>query len=296
MQPDTVLAWHRKGFRLLWRRRSRGPKVGRPRIPRKHIAFIQRISGDHPEWGEDRIAEELVAKFAVQHSPTTIRRYMLPRGGAPRGDQTWRTFVRNHAKEIWACDFLTQYTALFAVAYVFVIMEVSSRRIVYVNVTSNPTLPWVKQQLREATAWDQTPRFLIHDNDGIFGQLGRSVTVDEAGRRRSYRCHLDRWLDDVIQIEGLPIPYGAPNASPHVERFMRTLRQEALNHFLFLSTDHISRVVAEYVRYYNGARPSQAIHGIPDPYPELHRPPPRDGRLVALPVLGGIHHDYRLVA
>jgi putative transposase len=97
-------------------------------------------------------------------------------------------------------------------------------------------------------------------------------------------------------IEGIPIPYGAPNASPHVERFMRTLRAEALNHFIFLTTDHIRRAVNEYVRYYNGARPSQAIHGIPDPYPELRQPPPKAGKLLALPVLGGIQHDYRLVA
>jgi putative transposase len=92
------------------------------------------------------------------------------------------------------------------------------------------------------------------------------------------------------------IPYGAPNASPYVERFIRTLREEALNHFIFLSIDHIRRVVAEYIRYYNGGRPSQAIHGIPDPYPELRPPPSPVGTLVALPVLGGIQHDYRLVA
>jgi len=175
-------------------------------------------------------------------------------------------------------------------------MEIGSQRIVHVNVTSNPTLSWVKQQIRDATAWDQTPRFLVHDNDSIFGQCGRPVAFEENGRRRSYRCHLDRWLDDVMGIEGLPIPYGAPNASPHVERFVRTLRDEALNHFLFLSVDHIRSVVAEYIKYYNGARPSQAIHGIPDPYPELKEPPPSSGRLVALPVLGGIQHDYRRAA
>jgi transposase InsO family protein len=170
------------------------------------------------------------------------------------------------------------------------------RRIVHVNVTSNPTLAWVKQQLREATAEDRTPRFLVHDNDGIFGQYGRPVIVEQDDGRRSYRCHLDRWLDEVVGSEGIPIPYGAPNASPHVERFVRTLREEALNHFIFLTADHIRRVVAEFVRYYNGARPSQAIHGIPDPYPELRQPPPRRGKLVALPVLGGVQHDYRLVA
>ena len=98
-------------------------------------------------------------------------------------------------------------------------------------------------------------------------------------------------------IEELPIPFGAPNASPFVERFNRTLREEALNHFIFLSVDHIRRVVAEYIRYfYNRGRPSQAIHGIPDPYPELRQPPPPAGKLAALPVLGGVQHDYRLVA
>jgi putative transposase len=296
VRPATVIAWHRKGFKLFWRRKSRRGHIGRPRIPRKHIAFIQRISGDHPEWGEDKIAEELAAKFGIEHSPSTIRRYMVSRRSTPRGDQTWRTFVRNHANGVWACDFLTQHTAFFAVAYVFVIMEIGSRRIVHVNVTTNPTLPWVKQQIREATAWNQIPRFLIHDNDGIFGQYGRRVTVEKSDRTRSHRCHLDRWLDEVVGIEGIPIPYGAPNASPHVERLVRTLREEALDHFIFVTVDHIRRVANEYVRYYNSARPSQAIHGIPDPYPELRQPPPRGGKLVALPVLGGVLHDYRLVA
>jgi len=191
---------------------------------------------------------------------------------------------------------LIQYTAFFTVVYVFVVMEIGSRRIVHTNVTTNPTLPWVKQQIRETAAEDGTPRFLVHDNDGIFGQFGKPVTVERKSRRRSYRRHLDRWLDEVMGIEGIPIPYGAPNASPHIERLVRTLREEALNHFILLSADHIRRVVIEYVRYYNGARPSQAIHGIPDPYPELRQPLSRRGKLIALPVLGGIQHDYRLVA
>ena len=294
VKPATVIGWHRKGFKAFWRRKSGPGKIGRPRIPREHIAFIKRISADQPGWGEDKIAEELAAKFGIHHAPSTVRVYMVRR--TPRGDQTWRTFIRNHASEVWACDFLTQYTAFFAIAYVFVVMEVETRRIVHVNVTSHPTLPWVKQQIREVTGEDYAPRFLVHDNDGIFGQYGRRVSVERNGKIRSYRCHLDQWLGEVMCIEGLPIPYGAPNASPYVERFNRTLREEALNHFIFLSVDHIRRVVAEYIRYYNGARPSQAIHGIPDPYPELRQPPPPDGKLVALPVLGGVQHDYRLVA
>jgi transposase InsO family protein len=173
-------------------------------------------------------------------------------------------------------------------------MEIAPRRIVHINVTTSPSLAWVKQQIREATAWSDAPRFWLHDNDGIFGQYRERERRGRNGRR--YRCHLDVWLADVMGIEGIPIPYGAPNASPHAERFVRTLRQEALNHFLFLSERHILRVCREFVRYYNGARPSQATHAIPDPYPELRRPPADNGMVVALPVLGGIVHDYRRAA
>ena len=205
--------------------------------------------------------------------------------------------MKNHASELWACDFLTQHTAFFRVVYIFVVMEIGSRRIVHWDVTTSPTLPWVKQVLREATPWGEAPRFLVHDNDGIFGQFGHRPTVIKSnGKKRTYRCHLDLWLDDVLGIEGIPIPYGAPNANPHVERFNRTFREDALNHFVFLSDDHLRRVMAEFIDYYNRARPSQAIHGIPDPYPELRETPASGDRLVALPVLGGIQHEYRLAA
>ena len=283
VKPATVIAWHRRGFQRYWRWRSRKP--GRPPIPMEHIALIRRISSDHSEWGEDRIAEELAIKLGVHHSTSTIRKYMVSRR-EPRDDQTWRTFVKNHAKQIYACDFLTQHTALFALVYIFVIMEIASRQIVLINATTNPSLAWVKQQIREITPWGKVPRFLIHDNDGIFGQYRDRQPRGEKGRR--YRCHLDLWLKEVIGIQGVPIPYGAPNASPYIERLNRTLREEALDHFIFLSARHVLQVCREYVKYYNGARPSQATHAIPDPYPELLKPPPKTGRTIALPVLGGV--------
>lgn len=219
-----------------------------------------------------------------------------PRGRPRRDGQTWRTFLGSHATELWVCAFLTQYTAAFAVTYVFVIMEISSRRIVHTNVTTSPTLAWVEQQLREATAWGEGPRFLVHDNDRIFGQYRHPRRVEWHGRTRRCRCQLDRWLGEVLNVTGIPIPYGAPNVSPHVERFNRPLREEALDHFLFVSVAHIRRVVNAHVAYYNGARPSQATHAIPAPYSQLTRPPAPDGNLVALPVLRGLHHDYRLAA
>ena len=145
MKPKTVIGWHKAGFRALWRRKSSGGKPGRPRIPREHIAWIRRMSRDHPEMGEDAIAEELAAKFGVHHSGSTVRVYMVRKSNGPRGAHTWRTFIRNHAKEVWACDFAVQHTALFAIVYVFVVMEIASRKIVCANVTTSPSLAWVKQ-------------------------------------------------------------------------------------------------------------------------------------------------------
>ena len=137
----------------------------------------------------------------------------------------------------------------------------------------------------------QTPRFLVHDNDAIFGQYRDGKRRGEKGRR--YRCQLDLWLAEVMGIQGLPIPYGAPNASPYIERFNLTLRTEALDHFIFLGVTHILAVCREFVEYYNRARPSQALHAIPDPYPELKTPPEASGQVEARPVLGGLTHDYR---
>jgi putative transposase len=287
VSPETVIRWHRQGFKLYWRRKSRTRKIGRPTIPREHIEFIRRMSRDHPTWGEDKINEELRVKFDISHSSSTIRKYMVrPR---PRDDgQTWRTFIKNHSHELFACDFMTQYTALFATVYVFVVMEISTRRIVLCNVTESPTLDWVKIQIRNIAAFDRKPRFLLHDNDGVFGQFGR--------RRGGFRCHLDHWLSVTMDIEGLPTPYRAPNANSHVERFHRTLREDALNHFLFVNASHVRRVAREFIEYYNRARPSQGTHAIPDPYSELLERPTAGGRLIALPVLGGVQHDYRLAA
>jgi putative transposase len=291
VKPATVISWHRQAAREYWRWRSRGP--GRPRIPEDHIALIRRISAENPQWGEDRIAEELAVKLGVRHSTSTIRKYLVRRR-EPRGGQTWKTFVKNHASQIFAVDFLSQTTAFFAVVYIFVVMEVGSRRIVAINATTSPGLEWVKQQIRQVTAWGQTPRFLVHDNDGIFGQYRDGRRRGQKDRR--YRCQLDLWLAEVMGIQGLAIPYFAPNASPYIERFNLTLRTEALDHFIFLSVRHILAVCGEFVAYYNRARPSQALHAIPDPYPELRNPPKETGYVEARPVLGGLIHDYRRAA
>jgi len=285
VRPSTVIAWHKLGLRLFWRWKSRG----RPAIEREHRLLIRRISREHPAWGEDRIRDELRLKLGVEHSASTIRKYMVSpeeRGPMREASQTWKTFLKNHAREIYACDFLVQWTATFRLVYVFIVMELGSRRIVHANVTQNPTLAWVKQKVRELSPFGEGPGFLIHDNDGIFGQLGRR-------KKHGFRSHLDRWLKRVMGIDGIPILYRAPNANAFVERFNLSLRREALDHFVFLNERHVLRVVKDYVAFYNGARPSQATGTIPDPYDELREPPADEGRVVAFPVLGGVQHDYR---
>ena len=165
-------------------------------------------------------------------------------------------------------------------------------------VTASPTLAWLKQRIREGTPFCSGPRFLVHDNDGIFGQFGRR-RPGKSGR--SYRSALDLWLGEVLEIKGVPIPYGAPNAAAHIERFMGSLKGECLNHFIFLSEDHLRRTVTAYIALYNQGRPHQGIEGIPDFGPGLPRVTPgaRGGgpiKIIARPVLGGLHHDYRLAA
>ena len=289
VQPQTVLAWHRAGYRAYWRWRSRG-KPGRPRIPLAHIRFIHRISFDHPEWGEDRIALELKLKLGVEHSTSTIRRYMVDTPRPP--SDRWRTFLARHRAETWAIDFATVPLWNFQLRTLFVVLDLHTRQVVHVGVTAHPTLDWVKRRLKEAMPYGEGPRFLIHDNDGIFGRLGSGP----------FRSALDAWLQSAMDVRGVPIPYGAPNANAFVERFIGTLRRECLNHFLFRSDAHLRAVVREYVAYYNEARPHQGIEGIPAGLPEGLPPavgPPdasSDGRLVARPILHGLHHDYQRAA
>jgi putative transposase len=146
VKPDTLIRWHRKGFQLFWRWKSR-PR-GRPRLPADLQRLIADIAAANRTWGEERIASELLLKLGIRVSPRTVRRYMS-QGAARRGgarSQTWTTFVRNHASAVLACDFFVAVTATFRVIYIFVVLEVGTRRILHWNVTDHPTADWTAQQ------------------------------------------------------------------------------------------------------------------------------------------------------
>jgi hypothetical protein len=171
VQPATLMRWHRQGFRLFWRWKSR-PR--RPRIPAELQALIRHMARENPSWGQECIANELLLKLGLQVSPRTVRKYMPKRlDWDPRtraASQRWATFVRNHAQAIVACDFCVAVTATFRLFYVFVVIEHVSRQLLHVNVTPHPTANWTLQQLREAIPADYGYRFLLHDRDSIFSQ------------------------------------------------------------------------------------------------------------------------------
>ncbi len=148
VQPKTLIRWHREGFRMFWRWKSR---MGRPQIPEDLRSLICQMARENPLWGEERIANKLLLKLRIRPSPRTVRKYMPkePSRG-PRNDQRWVTFLRNHAGGILACDFFVSVTATFRVLYVFVLLEHGSRRIVHVGITTHPTAEWTIQQLRQA--------------------------------------------------------------------------------------------------------------------------------------------------
>jgi putative transposase len=283
VKPETLIGWHRKGFRLFWKYRSRG---GRPRLPRNIRHLIAEMAGENPTWGQERVAEELALKLGIYVSPRTVRAYWpeAPLGSGTRSTrpQHWRNFVRNHAQAIVACDFLVAVTARFQLLYILLVMEIGSRRIVHCNLTAHPTAIWTMQQLREAIPSDHAYRFLIHDRDNIFS------------------APLDRQVG-ALGLRVLRTPVRAPKANAYCERLVGTMRRECLDYLIPLSERHLRKLLWEWVRHYNQARPHSALGpGIPEGGDQFFDAKgsghalPEGVRVHKKAVLGGLHHEYRL--
>ncbi len=270
VHPDTVVRWHRTAWRLHWRRKSRARHLGRPRINPATTALIQRLQHENPNWGTRRIAGEL-HQLGVAVGRSTIQRV----GGRPLPSPRWRTFLRLHAPEFWACDFFTVQTLWFRTLHVFFVISHDRRTLTYWNVTRHPTAPWVWQQIREATPWGQHPRYLIRDRDAKFGG-------DFVPRARR------------TGIETILTPFRAPYANGIAERVVGTLRRECLDHVVVVNERYLRRLLREYVAFYNTARPHQALGQAP---PAGDRPHRDHGTcVVGEPILGGLHHVYRWAA
>ena len=273
VQPETLLRWHRQGFKLYWKYKSRAASLT-PRISQETVALIQEMARDNRLWGAERIRGELL-KLGIHVSKRTIQKYMRAvRTIRPRG-QTWSTFLQTHAQQIWACDFLPLTDLFFRSLFAFFIIELKSRKVIHVGVTHSPSDAWTAQQLREATAYGVGPKYLIRDNDSRFG-----VTFTRVAKTSS--------------IKILKTPYHAPRANAICERFLGSVRRECLDHLLILQERQLQRVLNAYVDYFNRARPHQGIQQqIPEPPTKPLSPDPAGRNVLSFPVLGGLHHDYR---
>src|SRR5947209_1367179 len=280
VKPDTLIRWHRKGFRLFWKWKSQ--PAGRPRVPVEVRKLIAEMAENNPTWDEERMADELLLKIGIQISPRTVQRYMPTEPKHPgMTSQRWMTFVRNHAKAIIACDFFIVVTATFRLVYVFVIMEVGSRRILHFNATLHPTAEWTLQQFRECITGEELHKFVIHDRDSIYSKE----------------------LDASIRSLGLRVlrtPYRSP-ANAFCERLIGTARRECLDFMIPFNEAHIRQTLKSWTRHYNRARPHSSLGpGIPDassPKAELQikrHCVPKDCRIASTAILGGLHHEYRL--
>lgn len=271
VQPSTVLRWHQQGFRLYWRWKSRR-KPGRPKVEREILDLIRRMSRENPTWGAPRIQSEL-ALLGHEVAESTIAKYIVRQPKSP--SQNWRTFLANHMYQTAAVDFFTVATVTFRVLYVFVILRHDRRRVVHFNVTSNPTARWAAQQIVEAFPFEEAPRFLLRDRDGIYGP------------RFSDRL-------EHMGIEEVLIAPRSPWQNPYCERIIGSIRRECLDHVIILSEAHLRRILAEYFEYYHQARAHLSLERN-SPAPRTIEPPNK-GEVVAKPYLGGLHHCYTRAA
>jgi transposase InsO family protein len=264
-KPETLVRWHRSGFRLYWRWKSRR-RVGRPAVPADIRDLIRMMNRDNPLWGAPRIHGELL-KLGIDIAQSTVAKYMVQRRRPP--SPGWRAFLRNHAAHIAAVDLFVVPTIGFKLLYGLVILRLERRRLVWTNVTANPTAEWIARQITDAFPWDEAPRYLIRDRDTSYGM---AVT-------RRLR---------VMGIRDRPITPRSPWQNGHVERLIGSIRRECLDHVVVLGEKHLRLLLADYLTYYNGVRTHLAL----DKDSPFHRPAQTTGRIASVCRLGCLHHQY----
>ena len=265
VKPDTVVCWHRAGFRTLWRWKCRS-RGGRSRTEAGVRSLIREMSRDNPLWGAPRIHGELL-KLGIEIAQSTVAKYMIKRRGPP--SQSCGTFLRNHAPEIAAIDLFVVQTIGFRLLYALLILRLDRRRLVWINVTPNPTAEWIARQITEAFPWDEEPAYLIRDRDRAYGTL-----------------FIQRLC--AMGIRDSPIAPRSPWQNGHVERLIGPIRRECLDHMIVRNEDHLRQILAAYAVYYNETRTHLAL-GKDAPKP---RSVASVGRIVSIPLMGGLHHRY----
>ncbi len=271
-KTDTLVRWHRKGFRHYWAWKSRRRRGGRPPVAGEVRELIRRMSRDNVGWGAPRIHGEL-QMLGINIAQATVAKYMIRRWKPP--SQTWRTFLDNHTEDLASIDFLAVPTATFRILYVFLVLRHERRQTLHFNVTAHQTAQWTAQQLVEAFPFDTAPRYLLRDRDAIYGDRFRR-------RVRS------------LGVKEVMIAPSSPWQSPYVERLVGSIRRECLGHVIVINERHLKRLLSSYFKYYHRARTHLSLDKQP-PDPRSVQPPD-DGKVIAFPHLGGLHHEYRRAA
>jgi transposase InsO family protein len=265
IRPETLVRWHRAGFRRYWQWKSRR-LGGRPQIEIELRVLIRRMSVQNPLWGAPRIHGELL-KLGFEVAQSSVAKYMVKRQGPP--SQGWRTFLHNHAPDIAAMDLFVVPTIGFKLLYALVIVRLGRRDLVSINVTAHPTAEWVARQITEAFPWNEAPRYMIRDRDSIYGAV---IT-------RRLRA---------MGIRDKPTTPASPWQNGVVERLIGSIRRECVDHVIVLGEVHLRRTLKSHARYYNETRTHLAL-GKDAP---VSRPVQRTSVVRSLAILGGLHHHY----
>jgi transposase InsO family protein len=267
VRPETLIRWHRRGFRAYWRWKSRAG-TGRPLVAKETRDLIREISLANPLWGAPRVHGELL-KLGIAVAESTVAKYIAKgRGGRPPG-QSWKTFLHNQAAGIASIDLFVAPTITFKLLYGFIVLGHDRRRLLSFGVTTHPTAAWLARQISEAFPWKEALRHLVRDRDGSYG---------DAFTRRVR----------AMGIRDHPIAAGRPWQNGYVERLIGSIRRECLDHVIIVNADHLRRVMAEYARYYNRTRTHLSLHKDTP----CGRPVHSVGRITSMPYLGGLHHSF----
>ena len=272
LHPDTVVRWHREGFRRYWAWKSRRQHAGRPTIDIEIRKLIRQMQAANIGWGAPRIHGELL-KLGIEISQATVSKYMARQQILP--SQTWRTFLKNHADCTAGIDFFTVPTATFRILYVFIVLSHDRRHIMHFNVTTHPTAQWTAQQLVEAFPFDSAPHYLLRDRDAIYGEKVQR-------RTRS------------LGIEEVITALRSPWQNPFVERIIGSIRRDCLDHIIVFNERHLRRILCEYFVYYHTCRTHMSLNK-DSPETRLVEPPEL-GNVMAFPRVGGLNHRYGRIA
>jgi transposase InsO family protein len=265
VQPETILRWHRAGFRRYWRWKSR-KSAGRPKIDHGLRELIQRISRENPKWGASRIHGELLM-LGFEVAQSTVSKYIVRPGGP--ASQGWKTFFRSHAEAIAAIDLCVVTTVTFERLFAFLVLGHGRRQLLWFEVTRHPTAEWLARQITEAFPWGTAPTYVVRDNDRAYGHVFKSRLC-------------------AMGIRDRPISPRSPWQNPYIERLIGTVRRECLDQMLIFGEAHLRRVLAEYAAYYNEVRTHLAL----SKNTPMGRSVQRSGNIVAIPILSGLHHHY----